>query len=321
MNWRTRSILAMAIAGALHASAAYAQSQIGSAATTKNQVEGIDDSGTQPLPAGGSVFQNERVRTGEDSQAQLVFLDRTNLGVGPKSEVTLSRFVYNPDRKNGQVALEVGRGVFRFVTGSQDPKDYAIKTPIATIGVRGTEFHLLVDLDLIVVALVHGALQITTTRSRVVVLSQPGTAVTIHADGRVEGPRRWNGPITRYAGDVPFPYFPSSFAAVSPTPALSPAPGGSRAANNNPVVRGPLPGYRSGGIVYQTGLPRGRGGDRGGAPQGGDKGGTRGGVQGGVQGGKQSGRGGSQGTVYVPPRYGVIPRTSSGSGRSSLKLR
>ena len=63
-----------------------------------------------------------------------------------RSEVRLDRFVYNPDRSTGQVTVEASRGVFRFVTGSQDPKSYAIKTPIATIGVRGTEFHLLVRL-------------------------------------------------------------------------------------------------------------------------------------------------------------------------------
>ncbi len=146
------SIWAVPIILALGLSAAHAQSKIGIASTARNQVERITAGGSRALSSGGDVFLNERVRTGEESQAQLVFLDETNLGVGPKSEVKLDRFVYNPDRGTGRVVVNAGRGVFRFVTGSQDPKNYTVKTPIATIGVRGTDFHLLVERDRIVVS-------------------------------------------------------------------------------------------------------------------------------------------------------------------------
>ena len=98
MHWRGWLILAIAITGAVHATASLAQSPIGSAASVQNQVQGIIDGGTQPIVAGSPLFQNERVRTGEESQAQLVFLDQTNLGVAPKSEVTLNRFVCDSDR-------------------------------------------------------------------------------------------------------------------------------------------------------------------------------------------------------------------------------
>ena len=198
------------IVGAAHAPASLAQSPIGSAASAQNRVQGIVDGASQPITTGGSVFQNEHVRTGGDSHARLVFLDQTDLGVGPESEVTLDRFVYNPDRNTGRVAIDISRGVFRFVTGSQDPKDYAITTPIATIEVRGTEFHLLVERDYIVPALVHGALRMTTVQGRVVSLTEPGTTVTIYANGQVVGPSPWSGPFTNYASNVPFPYFASS---------------------------------------------------------------------------------------------------------------
>ena len=216
MYWRTLLISAIAIVGSVHATASLAQSTIGTASIAQNKVEGIIARVPLPITAGGSVFQNERVRTGDASQAGLVFLDNTNFDVGPKSEVTLDRFVYNPDRGTGRVTFEARRGVFRFVTGSQDPKDYKIKTSIATIEVRGTEFHLLVERDYIVVALVHGALRIVTAPGRVVLLNQPGTTVTIYANGRVEGPMPWTGPFTQYAGNVPFPYFTSGFAENVP---------------------------------------------------------------------------------------------------------
>src|SRR5437764_14136938 len=112
--------------------------KIGVASAARNQVQGILGGGTRALAAGSEVFANETVRTGDDSLAQLLFLDETSLSVGARSEVKLDRFVYNPSRKTGNVVLEASRGAFRFVSGSQAPTNYTIKTPLATIGVRGT---------------------------------------------------------------------------------------------------------------------------------------------------------------------------------------
>jgi hypothetical protein len=210
MYIRRLCIATLSILSMLYATAAHAQSSpIGDASSVQNQVEGIVNRKAQPLSSGGSVFQNERVHTGDDSQAQLVFLDSTDLGVGPKSEVTLDRFVYNPDRGTGRVQIEANRGVFRFVTGSQDKKDYEIVTPSGTIHVKGTEFQLLVDKSLIIVALESGALTVTTNRGRVVGLDQPGTSLTVHKDGRVEGPTPFSGTITKYA-NAQFPDFVSA---------------------------------------------------------------------------------------------------------------
>src|SRR5262249_46211348 len=84
------------------------------ASAAKNQVQGIIGGGTRALSAGSEIFSNEIVRTGEESLAQLLFLDETSLSVGARSEVKLDRFVYNPDRKTGNVVLEASRGAFRF---------------------------------------------------------------------------------------------------------------------------------------------------------------------------------------------------------------
>jgi hypothetical protein len=130
--------IVLALISALWPDTAAAESKIGVASAARNQVQGIIGGGTRTLSAGNDIFSNEVVRTGEESLAQLLFLDETSLSVGPRSEVKLYRFVYNPDRKTGNVVLEASRGAFRFVSGSQTPTNYTIKTPLATIGVRGT---------------------------------------------------------------------------------------------------------------------------------------------------------------------------------------
>src|SRR5262249_43928085 len=67
-------------------------------------------------------------------------VDRTNLTVGPTSEVVLDKFVYDPVGNKGKVVLQTTRGTFRFVTGTQDHSVYQINNPYGSLGVRGTAF-------------------------------------------------------------------------------------------------------------------------------------------------------------------------------------
>jgi hypothetical protein len=124
-----------------------AAQNIGSATSVKNRVDGVSGGQTRSLSAGSSVHANELIRSGEDSVGNLQFLDQTKLSVGPKSEVRLTKFVYDPNKKAGSVVVQAGKGAYRFVTGAQDSKNYEIKTPYATLGVRGTVLEIVVQSD------------------------------------------------------------------------------------------------------------------------------------------------------------------------------
>src|SRR5204863_8090483 len=78
-----------------------------------------------------------------DSDARLVFRDDTNLSLGPGSTLKLDRTVFD-DPKPGDIAIKLTQGAFRFVTGNSEKEAYVIKTPIATMGVRGTTLDILV---------------------------------------------------------------------------------------------------------------------------------------------------------------------------------
>jgi hypothetical protein len=129
--------LAAAILLALYATASAADPKIGDAKSTKNHVEGTVNGQTQPIATGAGVYPNETVRTGTAAVADLVFLDATNLSVGPESEIRLDKFVYDPNGSAGAVVIEATKGAFRFVTGKQDKRVYQIKTPYGTLGIRG----------------------------------------------------------------------------------------------------------------------------------------------------------------------------------------
>ena len=97
-NWVTASLLVTGIA--LHASATIAQEAIGRATSVRPQAEG-SHGGNRTLAGGSEVYSKETLRTGDTGQADLRFLDNSNLNVGPKSNVRLDKFVYDPNKSAG----------------------------------------------------------------------------------------------------------------------------------------------------------------------------------------------------------------------------
>ncbi|MCF8534111.1 MAG: FecR family protein [Reyranella sp.] len=90
------------------------------------------------LQVGVDVQANERITTRNNDRAQLVFLDGSALTVGPDSDLVIDRYVYDPNRKVGDLAVSVSRGVFRFVGGAISKKsEVIVRTPSAHIGIRG----------------------------------------------------------------------------------------------------------------------------------------------------------------------------------------
>lgn len=120
---------------------ALAQGKVGVAALVENEVSGTLSGRTRTLAVGNEVFGGERVQTGSSGNAQLLFLDQTTFTIGPKADVTLDRFIFDPKRKAGSVVLETTKGAFRLISGAQGADAYQIKTPVATIGVRGSMIY------------------------------------------------------------------------------------------------------------------------------------------------------------------------------------
>ena len=90
------------------------------------------------LRVGVDVQFNERVTTRSDDRAHFVFLDGSSLSVGPNSDLTIDKFVFDPDKNTGELAISTTRGTLRFVGGAISKKtDVEVKTPSATIGIRG----------------------------------------------------------------------------------------------------------------------------------------------------------------------------------------
>lgn len=189
-----------------------AQSSIGVAAAVRNQVTATQASQERALAVGGDVFQNDLVRTGEASVAQLLFADRTTLSVGPRSEVRLDRYVYDPDRSVGDVGVSLLNGALRFISGAQDPRSYEITTPVAAIGVRGTIVDFLLINGRMFAILVEGRCIVTLQNGQVIELNQPGLALEFFSDGTASDPFVWRGRYETGLRNASFPLYGNPFA-------------------------------------------------------------------------------------------------------------
>ncbi len=128
-------VLLLAIVSA--GSESLAGDRIGVAASARNRVSGRIQAQTVQITEGEGVYDREVVRTEADSSAKLVMKDSSNVNVGPNSSVTLDNFVYSTDDSFQKVGMKLTKGILRFTSGASDKRAYQVKTPLATIGVRG----------------------------------------------------------------------------------------------------------------------------------------------------------------------------------------
>ena len=188
--------LLLALIGSAHPGPVMA-AQVGVASAVQNDVQGAG----KPLAPGSQLFEQEIVKTGVASIAQLLFLDQTSLTLGPKAQVKLDKFVYDPNKKVGDVVLSATKGAFRFVSGTQDPHSYTINTPVATIGTRGT----IVDCY----NFANGIICIVEEGSAIIggIVVKAGQALVVYKGGGHDGPFTPDGSFFDVEGRTPFPLF------------------------------------------------------------------------------------------------------------------
>lgn len=211
---RYLAFLGAALCGAaLFAAPAAAQTHIGAAVAVRNQVTSVPQGGAQrTLATGNQIFQNESISTSANGVAQLMFTDQTTLSIGPRSQVTLDRYVYDPNRSAGDVAVSFSQGAMRFVSGTQASSSYQVRTPVATIGVRGTIVDLLMLDGRMFAILDEGAVIFTLANGQTILLDQPGMAIEFFSNGGTSTPFTWRGSYESSLGAATFPLFGNPFS-------------------------------------------------------------------------------------------------------------
>lgn len=142
------------------ASLAQAQEAVGVNAAIRNSVrtQPAGESALRPAALRGQVRTGDVFVSGAQSQLQILLRDRSIFTVGSNARVTIDRFVIDTDRGAGGASASVARGAFRFVSGRGGARPGAVRTPVSSIGVRGTIVEAVVGPDALFVLEGHPGL-------------------------------------------------------------------------------------------------------------------------------------------------------------------
>lgn len=96
---------------------------------------------SRPLQRNAEIFINDQITTGDRSFVVITFKDESVVTVRPKSEFKVEEFLF--DQNSKKATLNLTKGGLRIITGKiskNQPENYRLKTPVASMGVRGTKF-------------------------------------------------------------------------------------------------------------------------------------------------------------------------------------
>lgn len=209
---RAVALLLLVSCSAVHAE------PIGSAVRVVNKVTGSIDQQRRDLAVGDDVSQNEAIEVAPDALGELQLNDDTKLALGPGSRLVLNKFVYDPGSATGDVGLELAKGAFRFITGLTRKRDYHLRTPSASIAVRGTIFDVYVDAQGGTwLLLLEGSVRICNTAGQCSDVINPCGVVHITPAGTLDGPQGWPAEPRAISFATAFPF------VVTP-PGIDPSP-------------------------------------------------------------------------------------------------
>lgn len=104
---------------------------------------------TAPASKGAGVEKMDTVSTNSQGRFRITFNDATTVNITENSRLLIDDFVYDGGGKSkGKLGLRVALGTVRYTSGKiahGNAKGVNIRTPTATIAVRGTDFVMSVD--------------------------------------------------------------------------------------------------------------------------------------------------------------------------------
>lgn len=123
---------------------------IGTVSALKGNNAQVERSSTRgSLSASSSIESMDLIVLGSNTSSEIKFVDDTNVKITANSRLLIDDFVYDPNNKStGKLGLKVALGTVRYASGQiakNHQQGVSIRTPTATIAVRGTDFSLTVD--------------------------------------------------------------------------------------------------------------------------------------------------------------------------------
>lgn len=140
----------------------------------------LDRNGTKGyLEQGGEVVLGDVITTGATGQVQILFQDGTRIAISQNSSLVIERILFNSSGTASEFTVNAVGGAFRFLSGSSNSSAYSVRTPQATMGIRGTEFDFVIS--------TQSGIRVATFSGEVELCNQAGQCVNIPGGCSVAG--------------------------------------------------------------------------------------------------------------------------------------
>lgn len=119
-----------------------AQERAGKAVQVQQDAFQAISSRGDPVSTGSEIIKNARVYTKQYGTMDIRLEDGTNLLVAPNASIVIDDYVFTGRDSGNSFGISLTRGALKMVSGRMPKDAYGVTTPVATIGIRGTEFWL-----------------------------------------------------------------------------------------------------------------------------------------------------------------------------------
>lgn len=172
------------VAAVLGALAAVPASAAGIATVTNVVNDGYrqppGDRERRAAPADELVPQ-EALRTDRDSSIAVRFVDGSELNVEAQSEVVLSDYLFDPAATGASGVIKLNSGLFHFNSNDVPDSGLVLETPVATIGIRGTQFLVTVADEATIVDILEGQVEVSPLDGGKPITCEGGQSVLVES--------------------------------------------------------------------------------------------------------------------------------------------
>lgn len=144
----------------------------------------LPERGRVALELETEVHQDEFVETMPDGGLTVNFVDGTDFHLGAGSTAVLDRFLFDPSTASSSGMVDLGKGVFRFVSGDMtNDRDLSFTAGSSIIGVRGTDFVLINESETqMQIGTLSGLVDVTPVGGGEAVEIAPGQYATLNLE-------------------------------------------------------------------------------------------------------------------------------------------
>ena len=137
------------------------------------------------MGVGAIVYIGDTIKTGSNGHIEMRMLDQATITLGGNSEFKIEDHLFDREKGIGKVVMSIAARTFKAISGgilSLQKSSFALNSPVATIGIRGTELWG---------GPINGVYEIALLKGKVIIIENTGGRVKITQPGfgtRVIGP-------------------------------------------------------------------------------------------------------------------------------------